>query len=99
MMQDGNGGNGEKMADDLNSIESTTHTALKARIRTLELQLEDVMGQAYQVIGEILHQADMFNHPNAEYVLNYFSLNEYREDFGRVDFSSKQKSKPDVTKL
>lgn len=66
---------------------SAYQAELEARVQKLEEQLEDVMGQAYQVIGGILHHADMFNHPAAESVLDYFSLNKYREDFLPVDFS------------
>lgn len=41
----------------------------------------DIMGQAYQVIAQIALAADLFDNEDVQRALDYFSANEYREDF------------------
>ncbi|MCB1669300.1 MAG: hypothetical protein KDI24_13175 [Pseudomonadales bacterium] len=40
-----------------------------------------IMGQAYQVIAQIALAADLFDNEDVQRALDYFSANEYREDF------------------
>jgi len=42
---------------------------------------QEIMGQAYQVIGAIASEAGLFDHPDVQRALDYFSENRYREDF------------------
>ena len=42
---------------------------------------QEIMGQAYQVIGAIASEAGLFEHPDVQSALDYFSENRYREDF------------------
>tara|TARA_R110000765_G_scaffold339208_1_gene429360 strand:- start:141 stop:389 length:249 start_codon:yes stop_codon:yes gene_type:complete len=42
---------------------------------------QDIMGQAYQVIGAITSEAGLLDHPEVQRALNYFSENRYRDDF------------------
>ncbi|MCR9193336.1 MAG: hypothetical protein NXH88_01315 [Hyphomonas sp.] len=42
---------------------------------------QKIMGQAYQVIGAIASEAGLFEHPDVQSALDYFSKNRYREDF------------------
>lgn len=41
---------------------------------------QEIMGQAYQVIGAIASEAGLFEHPDVQSALDYFSENRYRED-------------------
>lgn len=47
----------------------------------------EIMGQAYQVIAQIALTADLFENKEVQRALNYFSANQYREDF--LPFPSK----------
>ncbi|MAM86184.1 MAG: hypothetical protein CME36_02615 [unclassified Hahellaceae] len=40
-----------------------------------------IMSQAYQVIAQIALAADLFENDDVQRALDYFSTNEYREDF------------------
>lgn len=42
---------------------------------------QEIMGQAYQVIGAIASEAGLFDHPDVQRALDYFSENRYRKDF------------------
>lgn len=42
---------------------------------------QEIMGQAYQVIGAIASEAGLFDHPDVQRALGYFSENRYRKDF------------------
>jgi hypothetical protein len=42
---------------------------------------QEIMGQAYQVIGAIATEAGLFDHPEVQRALDYFSENRYREGF------------------
>lgn len=42
---------------------------------------QEIMGQAYQVIGAIASEAGLFEHPDVQRALDYFSESRYREDF------------------
>ena len=46
-----------------------------------ECREQDIMGQAYQVIGAIASEAGLLDHPEVQRALDYFSENRYREDF------------------
>ncbi|MEM9015197.1 MAG: hypothetical protein AAGB02_08840 [Pseudomonadota bacterium] len=46
-----------------------------------EIENASAMGQAYQVIGVLAHKAGLFDHPDVQRALDYFSRNQYREDF------------------
>ena len=45
-----------------------------------------VMGQAYQVIGILAENANLFDHPEVVRALDYFASNEYQEDFLPLSF-------------
>jgi len=42
---------------------------------------QEIMGQAYQVIGPIASEASLFDHPDVQRALDYFSENRYSEEF------------------
>lgn len=42
---------------------------------------QEIMGQAYQVIGAIATEAGLSDHPEVQRALDYFSENRYREGF------------------
>lgn len=42
---------------------------------------QEIMGQAYQVIGAIASEAGLFEHSDVQRALDYFSEKRYREDF------------------
>jgi hypothetical protein len=44
-------------------------------------ELENKVGQAYQVIGNILHITGIFSHSEGQRALDYFSSEEYDDDF------------------
>ena len=42
---------------------------------------QEIMGQAYQVVGAIASESGLFEHPDVQRALDYFSEGRYREDF------------------
>jgi len=44
-------------------------------------ELENKVGQAYQVIGNILHITGLFSHAEGQRAMDYFSSEEYDDDF------------------
>jgi len=75
-------------ADHAGRIDPAERVAFETRIRELEGQLGEVMGQAYQIIGVLTHEANLAEHPELTRVLDYFAANEFQDDFLPVDFSS-----------
>jgi hypothetical protein len=58
------------------------------RLRALCEAQQDMIGEAYQVLAQVLVRADLFDHPEAQRCLDYFSRGVFDPAFLPLNFDS-----------